>query len=339
MPEHDSIDFDTDDASASKERSQSTRSSASKGTEKKVSGWKFAAGAILGIAIFIGVLVAIGARLEHQDLTPPQASEQESARQALAEQAVRIERSAQQLQQDGEEDGSLQAIADTASVYAEDLGGVWVPWPGGAPTGYTNPPLETEPAADITGAALVEELISFSESAESAVDSAPDAQRQELVSMALGAQLLAMDLAESAGIEEPPSCGDVDIAAAGAVANDTSTLEVADAARQWLETDASNLAAGARDPELVRINAVSTFEEAILRSGTADTRSAFAAYPELAEGQTYTSQALHMLSAELLSSAAEAEPAARKALLSFGCSLYLTSAEREAALPLPGVEG
>ncbi|MFT0847834.1 hypothetical protein VR010_08775 [Actinomycetaceae bacterium L2_0104] len=337
MPEHDSIDFDTDDSSASSERKASKRSSTSKGTERKVSGWKFAAGVILGVAIFVGILVAIGARPEHQDLTPPEASEQETTRQALAEQAVRIERSAQQLQED-EENASLQSVAEAASIYAEDLGGVWVPWPDGAPTGYTNPPLETEPPVDLTGTALVEELVSFSESARSAIDSAPAAQRQELASMALGAQLLAMDLAES-GEAEVPSCGEVDIAAAGAAANSTSTLEVADAARQWLETDASNLPAGARDPELIRINAVSTFEEAILRSGTADTRSAFAAYPELAEGETYTSQALHMLSAELLTSAAEAEPAERDALLSFGCSLFLTSSERAAALPLPGVEG
>lgn len=316
---------------------QSATPSSGRRTSKAVSGWRFAGGAVLGVAAFAGILIALGARLENPDLTPPAASAEELARQDLAEQAVRIENSARQLQQASPDSAALASIAQAAAVYSDTLGGVWIPWPDGAPTGYTNPPVATAPPQDLDGAALTAQLLTFSGAALEHAEAAPSEQRRDLESMALGSQFLAMNLAEAEKLPSPPTCADVDVAAAGLAANSPAMLETADAARQWLETDAANLAQDKRADELVRIDALSSFEEAILGSGTADTRTAFAAYPELGEGDTYTSQALRLLNAELLQSAAQAPASERDVILSFTCSLHLTAAERSAALPLPGL--
>ncbi len=338
MSEHDDLfDFDIGESASSSAQSKPAPSVTGKTATTTVSGWKFVLGSVMGVAIFAGVLVAMGTRLEHQDLTPPDASTQEKARQTLAEQAVRIENSALQLQADKPDNAVLQSIADATSTYADGLGGVWIPWPNGAPTGYTNPPVETEPATDLDSATLVEELMTFSDTARQGLEGTPSEQQRDLDAMALGAQFLAMNLSEAEKLTPTPTCGDVDLAAAGSAANTTSVLEAADAARQWLETDAANMAAGSRVAELERIDALSKFEEYILRSGTADTRTAFAAYPELEEGETYTSSALALLTARLLESAVQSDAAGRDAIFSFTCSLYLDSGERNAALPLPGL--
>lgn len=299
---------------------------------KKASGWKFTIGALLGVAMFAGVLFALGVRLEHQDLTPPAASPEEVARQALAEQATRIKNSALQLAKTEPGNESLREISDAAASYADALGGVWIPWPDGAPSGYTNPPVATAAAENSNAAALMEELLDFSQATLVRADAVTPDQARTLGAMALGSQFLAMNLAEAESLPGAPTCGEANVETAGHAANQPAVLETSDAARQWLETDAANLPADARAAELDRIDTLTAFEEVILSSGTADSRSAFAAYPTLAEGETYTYRGLQILTSQLLDSAAQIDGEQRLAVLSFACSLHHDTAERSATL-------
>ena len=315
------------------------------------SAWKFAGGVLLGMVVFAGVMASIGAHLENPDLSPDTPSELELTRQNLAEQAARIDSSAEQLL-GAKEDATLQLVALSATDYGEMLGGVWVPWPSGAPSGYTNPPVATAAPADVTSAVLVEELTSFSQSLLKAVDSAPEENRTELLSAALGSQFLAMNL----GGSKAPTCGDVDIPAAGAAlagvasshasasattpssSADSSVLRTTDNSRQWLETDAAALPDGSRDAQVARTETFAALEESILRAGAPDTREAYAAYPVLQDGETYTSQALRVTTAEILKTAATATASDRENLMALACSLPLTAAERAIDLPFPGSE-
>lgn len=354
--------------------------------KKGGSAWKFTGGVFLGLILFVGIMIAIGARWENADLSPQAPSELELTRQNLAEQAARIDASASKLRE-SKDDATVELVALSAERYLDLLGGVWVPWPSGAPSGYTNPPVATAAPTDVTSAVLAEELTAFSQDLLNAADNVPDTTRSELLSAALGSQFLAMNLAGSTA----PTCGDVDIPAAGiALAGttpgksasadltpsrsshagttrttsaststpatstghsattdqtaatptsaDSSVLRTIDSARQWLETDTAALADGSRDAQVARIEKFSALEESILRAGAPDTRDAYAPYPELAEGETYTSQALRVTTAEILKTATTANKSDRENLMALACSLHLTAAERASALPFPGSE-
>lgn len=347
------------------------------------SAWKFAGGMLLGVAAFVGVMVAIGVRWENADLSPETPSELEVTRQNLAEQAARIDTSADALLAK-KADATVELVGTAAEHYLDMLGGVWVPWPSGAPSGYTNPPVATAAPDDVTSDVLTEELTSFSQALLNAVEDVPDENRVEILSAALGSQFLAMNLGGNAA----PTCGTVDISAAGIAlagaesidesgpsaaasshattahttpshpattststpattapattapspAAGNSSLGVIDAARQWLETEAAEMPDEARGTQVTRAEKFAVLAEAILRAGAPDTRDAYSLYPQLKDGETYTSQALRVTTAELLKTAATTSGDARDNLMALACSLHLTAAERASELPFPGAE-
>ncbi len=357
------------------------------------SAWKFAGGMLLGVAAFVGVMVAIGVRWENADLSPETPSELEVTRQNLAEQAARIDTSADALLAK-KADATVELVGTAAEHYLDMLGGVWVPWPSGAPSGYTNPPVATAAPDDVTSDVLTEELTSFSQALLDAVEDVPDENRVEILSAALGSQFLAMNLGGNAA----PTCGTVDISAAGialagaesidesgpsaaasshattahttpshpattststpattatatteaaattpataapSTATDNSALRVIDTARQWLETDTAAMAEDSRGAQVTRIEKFAALEESILRTGVLDTRDAYSPYPDLQDGETYTSQALRLTTAEILKTAATTNGDGRNNLMNLACSLHLTATERASALPFPGAE-
>ena len=288
---------------------------------------RFAGSAIVGIAIFAGVLAAMGARFDNQNATPDSPSTAEVARQDVAELAAIAQSSATSLASADANNETFATVAAGAAEITDVLGGVWVAWPSGAPSGYTNDPVNTAAPADVTSADLVSQLVGLSDAALSASDNAAQSDRATYNAVALLSRFLAIDLANTEGVDSP-GCWDFTINAAGSAAASETTLEVADAARQWFETDASNMAVGDRDDQLARIDSVSRFEEAILETGTKDSREAFAAYPDLAEKETLTSVALGKLSSQLLNASAQADSDGRQAILGYTCSLYLSSGER-----------
>jgi len=114
--------------------------------------WMLAGGAVLAIAVVCGSLALAGVRLDDRDAAVPAASAGERARQGLAEKVARLRASASALQTAHPEVPQYATIADRAKAYSAAVGGVWRPWPSGAPSGRTNPPVATAgplaPASD-----------------------------------------------------------------------------------------------------------------------------------------------------------------------------------------------
>lgn len=109
-----------------------------KNKQRKWSVWlsriKFGGFALLTVFIFTTFMYFAGTRLENPDLTPAPASSAEELRQSLAIDSRKIASAAQNLEQ--------TELAKAANNWEKELGGIWVPWPKGAPSGYQNPPLD-----------------------------------------------------------------------------------------------------------------------------------------------------------------------------------------------------
>lgn len=291
---------------------------------------RFVGAVILSLGIFAGFMVALGTRFDRQVVAVPTASAQEQTRQELAIAATRIARSAASLSADSPENAVLTQVVSSANSYAENLGGVWIPWPSGAPEGQTNPPVATDAPRDASAVALVDELLTLSTDSLSAADSVPESERATYVAISLSAHLSAQNLAASIGAADP-GCPSGNALTAGAAVSDSTTLEAADVARQWFEIDASRLALGSRQTELDRIDKLTAFEDSLLSHGTTDTRSAFAAIPS-SDGDSLSVQALTLLSRQLVTVSALADHDGRAALVGFSCSLFSSADERDAVL-------
>ncbi|MCF2705736.1 hypothetical protein I6E29_00405 [Arcanobacterium haemolyticum] len=287
---------------------------------------RFAGAIILAISIFIGALAVMGTHVGNAEDEPDEMPTAQSVRQDLAVTATRAYNTATALAQT-EPSQALTDAAASAHVIVDTLGGVWVPWPTQAPRDKTNPPLATEAPAQPAAQDLVDQFESLADEALAGVSLSEQEDRRTLAAISLYARLTAQNLAATSG-QAAPACGDASPALAGQASASGTTLAVADAARQWLEADAAHIAAGNRDNELARIESIARFEEAILANDIDDTRPAFAAYPDLAEGQTLTGAALDALSAQVLQASSEANEDERRALISWTCSLYLTAEER-----------
>lgn len=107
---------------------------------------------LLALSLFSVFLFFIGTRLEHPDLTPAKPSSAETTRQDLAIESARIAAAAQNL--------GFTDLSATATGWEQTLGGVWVPWPEGAPEGYTNPELDLS-ASSTDNAALLVQIRTF----------------------------------------------------------------------------------------------------------------------------------------------------------------------------------
>ncbi|AWE42648.1 hypothetical protein [Actinobaculum sp. 313] len=293
---------------------------------------RFLGGVLLAVAVFAGIMVAIGVRLD-QDPQPTPPSSAEKARESLVEQALRTGNAAQQLATANPDIPIYQEIADAGPIWAESLGGTWQPWPSGAPTGQTNPPLNTAGTA-ANNSELRTQLTDLADTALAASSDSDAADRATYLSISLGARLLANRLADTTNIDAP-GCGDTDMTIVAAATGTTDSLIAADSVRQWLEIDAAALPADGRDFEVNRIESITHLEEAMIVGGTADTREAFAARPDLADGQSYTSVALDTLTAQLLQAAASADAAGREATVNYACSLY-SSEDAASVGAMPG---
>ncbi|MDO4888915.1 MAG: hypothetical protein Q3979_09515 [Actinomycetaceae bacterium] len=295
--------------------------------------WLFPGVAIVAAIALVATLLAAGTRLDNQDLTPTKASVSEQARQNLATKAARLRQTASSLSAQHPEVGLYASIEKRARAYEDALGGVWEPWPTGAPSGQTNPAVNTAPPDDPDIVAMLDDL---SSSSLRAASSAEESDRPTYVSIALSSRLAAVDASKTLG--GTATCGQADPQAAGKAAADSKSLDVAEYARQWMETDAASLDATARQAASQRIESITALQSSMLESGAKDKRPAVAAPPELDGDQTPTSKGLSMLTNRLVAVSASADDEAREAIVSYGCSLYQTSDEVERAGALPGIE-
>ncbi|WP_182354642.1 hypothetical protein [Flaviflexus huanghaiensis] len=247
----------------------------------------------IGIAVFILAMLVIGVRIDTGPTLPPAPSAAEQTRQNAA--------SAYSLVADAAE-GADPELARLARSHEEAVGGVWVPWPEGAPDGATNPPSPTTNTEDVV------ELLDQSVAATiDALEVAAPADVPLYASILIRQQAALESAAASAeSAPEEPGDGDVDEGSDGEDASESSdgeqesavagltverlspgqvatlaseqTLIEMDAARQWLETAAPHL--DSPDRALLWIGQVDEYTSAVLQAGTADVRLAFATLPD-----------------------------------------------------------
>lgn len=245
----------------------------------------FSGSLILGIALFVVLLIAMGARPENVDLNAPPATSAEVQRQDAATAAHRVNKAAQA-------EGQM-ALAAAAAAWEMQLGGVWIPWPDGAPDGYENPAVNTEPTG--SGAKyLAGELTRL---AKAAYPSSPEVSADAYAYAArLGGKC--------------PGYNPADVPAA-------DSISVLFTAKQWFELGGAN-APSNHDQQRQRADAVAKVITAALANGAADTRSPLAPPPPADP----IASAYQLLGPEILHQSAQAGDATRKATVGWLCELY-----------------
>jgi len=226
----------------------------------------FSLSAAIGIAIFILAMIVIGTRLDTGPTLPDEPSAAEQVRQDAA--------SAYSLLADAaENDPDYLAIGTMARAHEDAVGGVWIPWPEGAPEDATNPPAPHSDSTDVID--LLGEGIAATEAALQEADSSDTV----LYASILLRQQVAYNSVASADDEEPSggmSAEQLSPDQLGEIAGES--LVIFDTARQWLETAAPHL--DGNDRALQRIADLDAYTAAILDAGAADEREAFAAVPQ-----------------------------------------------------------
>lgn len=264
---------------------------------------------ILAVGLFALVMVVMGTRLDNQDVAPPPASPAEVERQDLAESAVRIAELGNDL---GADDASAQQAASHASAWSDAFGDIWVPWPAGAPSGYTNPPVATT-ASDRTPQGLISELDELS---NTLVDGSTKLDRSLATSIAIAATLDARAIASQHGLEY--QCGAPDFEILGSLGGDGVSVKRFETARQWLESHAATLEVGARDLEIERAENVATLIEEFIDAGAPDTRPAMVNAPISGEN---VSAAYHLIAQQFVFLSTHANSEQQAAIVNYLCSL------------------
>ncbi|WP_182173731.1 hypothetical protein [Flaviflexus equikiangi] len=246
----------------------------------------------IGIAIFVLAMVVIGVRLDSGPPQPEPASVSEEARQDAATAYALLAEAAE---------GANPDVASMARAHEEAVGGVWVPWPEGAPEGATNPPAPQSDTADVM--ILLERAV---EATEHAVQTVDPADAPLFASILLRQQIALDALTEEEAIAAEPLVGLAEFAT-------EQTLLTLDTARQWLETAAAHL-----DPNESAVDSIAevdTMTSAILSSGMADSRLAVAPLPSwfLADPSPETAAQLEaeakmLIAAELFSYIPTSDP-------------------------------
>ncbi|MCI6575102.1 MAG: hypothetical protein PT944_03170 [Actinomycetaceae bacterium] len=309
-------------------RSLAHRSRTSQRRLRQLRTWAVFLLCMILIVLCVGaVLLSLGARLEHPDLTPAPASEAEQERQNLAVLAQRISSSTAALPADS-------ALSTDAQEWVTDLGGVWVPWPQGAPEGYTNPQLDLTgfaSSADVSAA-----LWKFSQAAQSFSDAdatatgvsseqeatASDSSRGAAhiplgLSLALSATkyAVAIDNERHASASCPTFSPDQ---LAALLTAHPAALEQLESARQSLELKQAGLNSDQRTSLTPAITTLAGVIDAALTAGTADVRPLLVQPPADSASSTHITDVAVTALAPL---AANSEQVA--AVVSLQCQLAL----------------
>ena len=269
-------------------------SSSTKNASHTVHEWKIAAMLVacgmLVASLMSAVLLALGVHLEHEDLTPDPPSTAEKSRQDLAIHATRIANSASLS-------STHESLEKSARTWVHELGGVWIPWPQGAPEGYSNPTVDTSQYSSLAelDAALWDfygEALRFhpssstsDQSARASDQSDQDTSTTTVQSQSFTTSRIAFDAVQYAmaidtELGKETQCGSFDPAAlAPAFSSHPDSLGSLDTARQWLEYSYAR-----SDPSLNAAyeQSIHTLDSAInaaLEAGAPDTRPLIAAPP------------------------------------------------------------
>ena len=240
-------------------------------TRSHVSAKVFLLGCAIAVALFALIMIIAGIRIDRGIPQPPPADSAEISRQDTVETLLQLADGAESLSA-GED--QYAALAATARFYADELGGLWVPWPDGAPEGATNPPVETAAPRDLSAEGMTLLYDAAIEDLVAALAAAPESQAT------LYATLVA-DLASLAPPEAAALPGEVPGADELAeVATDAQTVRVLDVARQYLETATARTPEDQRERLQARVDRLDAIVDAMLEAGAADTRVGVADLPD-----------------------------------------------------------
>lgn len=246
------------------------------------------------------MMAVMGTRLD-RDFSPAPPSSIEVERQELASLTHAISQ-------------TTDAASQPAKEWTKALGGVWVPWPQGAPEGYTNPPT---PQASVTDVRTSLRALS------------DQALKSSLgpVATSIGIASLTLSATDATG------CGDYDLDAVAKTMTTGVSVKNVETARQWLQWHAAHLNIGKRAAQLARLDKISDIIDAQLAAGAPDTRPAIV--PEPATG-TYVESAYRVLINQLAFSATHADADGKRAVASYICHLH-RYADAPPITPLPGI--
>ncbi|MFP7706977.1 hypothetical protein [Trueperella sp. LYQ141] len=262
---------------------------------------RFIGSLVIGIGIFALVMVITGTHISH-DPEVPTLDSSEEARQELAVHAQQIADMS---------DGNMHS---TATEWVSALGGVWVPWPQGAPEGQANPQLPTASYSTLPAA-----LSSFA---------------NEALTSSAGPTAVAIGIsAYTQSVSSAEKCGTYDLLTVGRALSNDAAVENIEIARQWLEIPASHMQIGQRDLPLARIALLSALLDAQIASGGSDTRPALAPPPS----HDPLTDSYDVLTQQLSLAAQQAPATDRQHIASFVCHLYHDYPDAPPIAALPGL--
>lgn len=266
-------------------------------TMSTIASWLHFSGIIIVLcSLFALALVTMDARWENASLAPDAPSDAEKERQEIAVVVAQTNNLAHKLNQTATETATQQ--------WLDTLGGVWVPWPNGAPRGYKNPPLNLQPET-ATPETLAANLQDISKKAVAA----RELDSMLATSIATGARQLATQL----GGDYHDVCQTPDLPALAKHLSKTSSLATLETARQWYEHQAATTAERARAIE--KVNLLTRLTENMIDSGAPDSRAALA--PAEAAGTTPA----QLVTATLIKHAENAPAKIREATAAFLCRI------------------
>ncbi|USR79967.1 hypothetical protein [Arcanobacterium pinnipediorum] len=281
----------------------------------RVTSWLLFISTIVTVcAVFILILVVMGTRLENTSVAPQTPSAAEEERQDIAVSIARVHATAQELQTsnpDATSTAILTQLIPASQAWLERIGGVWVPWPDGAPQGYENPHLDLN-APEISLPSLQSQLSTISDKLSATDNIDPHLS----VSIATSARTFAANLADPA--QRLEICSTPDVAALSSAVNTAPAIVNVDTARQWLEYHAALLDPGARQIELHKINLLTELTHSALENGGKDERHPIAPLPQSADVDTSVSS---LIASELLSHAPQLDHQQRTATVALLCIL------------------
>lgn len=269
---------------------------------------------ILGIGIFALVMYLFGTRLDYQDPTADEPSNEEVQRQDISVDITRIKNLATAL---ASNDQRLpHSVSEAATQWLTETGGVWVPWPEGAPEGYSNPPLDVEPA-EISTRALIEELTALSDAVigNGALDPSSS------VAIATAARQYAYTLAQAAGDNAKTLtaiCPTPDLTILGPLLADGVALTNIETAHQWLESEVAQLDISAQELGMQQANEYQLLVEAMLDAGAPDTRPVIVDVPA---SKNVVASAYDLTAQQLIFSARRASAPERGEVVNFLCTI------------------
>ncbi|MDR6939074.1 hypothetical protein [Arcanobacterium hippocoleae] len=232
---------------------------------KWISHVKFTFYLLLGIGLFSTFMYFIGTNWEKPNLNPAKPAASESARQELAIDSARIAAGAKKL--------GLTELSTLADTWTNDLGGVWAPWPEGAPAGYKNPGLDLS-AKSATVPELVAELTLFARTlADKGTAFAPP---PAMIDFASKVFIQADQLARMHSL--PQALPEVALPQVASLINDAQTVVELESTKQILEAHTALLPSGQeakRKENRKHIALLGTCINLALSAGVDDERSTF----------------------------------------------------------------